>query len=233
MATETKFETAKRALTPMLLLLLSLVFILAVVPVFESSSGEGVAFKIGLTAVLVFAALAIHRRHRLTVLGTVGAVIAVPVLWTTLLIPHGSYFVFSCILDSLFFTAIALLIINQVIRRHLASLDSVFGVICAYLLLGLAWAMLYMAMDRIDTESLVITNRRVIANERIGDHTAFSQLVYFSFVTMSTLGYGEIVPETPIAQTLCWMQSVTGQLYIAVLVAWIVSEIPTRRHHHE
>jgi hypothetical protein len=40
---------------------------------------------------------------------------------------------------------------------------------------------------------------------------AFSQLVYFSFVTMSTLGYGDILPETPLAQTLTWTQSVTGQ----------------------
>jgi len=45
---------------------------------------------------------------------------------------------------------------------------------------------------------------------------------------MSTLGYGDIVPETPPAQTLTWMQSVMGQFYLAVLVAWIVSVVPWR-----
>ena len=59
--------------------------------------------------------------------------------------------------------------------------------------------------------------------------TSFSQMVYFSFVTMSTLGYGDITPRSPVAQTFAWMQSVAGQFYIAVLVAWMVSEIPRRR----
>ena len=54
---------------------------------------------------------------------------------------------------------------------------------------------------------------------------AFSEMIYFSFVTMSTLGYGDIHPRTPGARTLAWMQSVLGQFYLAVLVAWIVNSI--------
>jgi len=46
---------------------------------------------------------------------------------------------------------------------------------------------------------------------------------------MSTLGYGDMTPETTVVQTLTWMQSVSGQFYIAVLVAWLVSEIPRRQ----
>ena len=63
-----------------------------------------------------------------------------------------------------------------------------------------------------------------------GEPASFSQVVYFSFVTMSTLGYGDIVPETPLAQTLAWMQSVLGQFFLAVLVAWLVSALPRHRH---
>ena len=54
---------------------------------------------------------------------------------------------------------------------------------------------------------------------------AYSDMVYFSFVTMSTLGYGDIRPQTPAAKTLAWMQAVLGQFYLAVLVAWIVNSI--------
>lgn len=71
---------------------------------------------------------------------------------------------------------------------------------------------------------------RLAASQRharaAGAITPYSQVAYFSFVTMSTLGYGDIVPETPLAQTLTWMQSVMGQFYLAVLVAWIVSAVP-------
>jgi hypothetical protein len=66
----------------------------------------------------------------------------------------------------------------------------------------------------------------VVSGETMTEVAEFSQFVYFSFVTMSMLGYGEIIPQGPVAQTLAWMQSVTGQFYIAVLVAWLVGEIP-------
>ena len=65
------------------------------------------------------------------------------------------------------------------------------------------------------------------------DPTAFEQLavsawaggtdyVYFSFVTLTTLGYGDITPLTPVAQTLAWLEAVVGQLYLAILVARLV-----------
>jgi hypothetical protein len=61
-----------------------------------------------------------------------------------------------------------------------------------------------------------------------GEVSAFSAMVYFSFVTMSTLGYGDIVPVSSLARTLTWMLSVTGAFYIAIVVAWLVSELPSR-----
>jgi voltage-gated potassium channel Kch len=87
-------------------------------------------------------------------------------------------------------------------------------------------------MDHAYDQSLEVKNlitSTVVLDDQSSEVTAFSQYVYFSFVTMSTLGYGDITPRSSIAQTLAWMQSVTGQFYIAVLVAWMVSEIPRRR----
>jgi hypothetical protein len=54
-------------------------------------------------------------------------------------------------------------------------------------------------------------------------------MVYFSFVTMSTLGYGDVSPRTPLGETATWIQSVVGQLYIAILIARLVSELPRPR----
>jgi len=101
--------------------------------------------------------------------------------------------------------------------------------LCVYLLLGLSWAQLYWATERMDHESLSFASRAAIEEPEDSESIApFSEVVYFSFVTMSTLGYGDIVPETPLARTLAWMQSVLGQFYLAVLVAWLVSAIPRR-----
>jgi membrane-bound metal-dependent hydrolase YbcI (DUF457 family) len=133
------------------------------------------------------------------------------------------------VLEGLFFATMAILILITVVRRHLATVHSIYGAISAYLLLGLAWAVVYWGIDHVDSSALQLSSRRtsaVVIGETTTDVSEFSQFVYFSFVTMSTLGYGEITPQSPVAQSLTWMQSVTGQFYMAVLVAWMVSEIP-------
>jgi hypothetical protein len=57
-------------------------------------------------------------------------------------------------------------------------------------------------------------------------------MVYYSFVTMTTLGYGDITPRTPMAQTVTWMQAVAGQLFVAVLIARLVTELPRSTRSH-
>ena len=122
----------------------------------------------------------------------------------------------------------AVMILIAVMKRHLATVHSIFGAISAYLLLGLAWAVLYWGLSHVDHTALDLAKHiTTTSNVRRGSEVAeFSQFVYYSSVTMSTLGYGDITPRSSVAQTLAWMQSVTGQFYMAVLVAWMVSEIP-------
>jgi hypothetical protein len=47
-------------------------------------------------------------------------------------------------------------------------------------------------------------------------------LSYFSFVTLATVGYGDVTPTTPLARTLAWVEAITGQFYLAILVAGLV-----------
>jgi len=50
----------------------------------------------------------------------------------------------------------------------------------------------------------------------------FSELMYFSFVTIPSLSYGDITPLKPIARTFAYLEAIVGQFYVAVLVAWLV-----------
>ncbi len=111
-------------------------------------------------------------------------------------------------------------------REYLGAIQAVLGAICVYLLIGLAWATIYSAIERIEPQSFDFNHRRTTTTSNGQTHTAFSQLVYFSFVTMSTLGYGDVTPRTPLAENSTWMQSVVGQLYIAILIARLVTELP-------
>jgi hypothetical protein len=53
-------------------------------------------------------------------------------------------------------------------------------------------------------------------------------LTYFSFVTLTTVGYGDISPVSPAARTLAWVEAVTGQFYLAVIVAGLVSVLAAK-----
>lgn len=121
-------------------LLISLIFLLLVVPAIEQSSFAAGLFRVGITAVLISAAVATRRRKILLVVGLLFAGVAAPLSWMTMFFEQPALFLFSSVLEGAFFVVMAILILITAIQRHMATVHSIFGAISAYLLLGLAWA---------------------------------------------------------------------------------------------
>jgi len=131
----------------------------------------------------------------------------------------------------------ATLTLITVLAKHRDSMRGVTGAVCAYLMMGLAWALAYSCIEFCYLEYTQVEpfdfSQRLTQNHFTSDGaalTGFSQWIYFSFVTMSTLGYGDIAPQVSIAQTVTWMQSVLGQFYLAILVSWLVGSLQVPRH---
>jgi hypothetical protein len=159
--------------------------------------------------------------------GIVVACIALPLNWATIVFRTPLLVILAYAVGIVFLGMTAAMILISVFRDHLATMQAVVGAICVYLLIGLAWALMYSALEYAQPGAFDIPHRTVAARAVGGrEMTSYSQMVYFSFVTMSTLGYGDMTPRTPAAQTMTWMQSVLGQLYLAVLVARLVSALP-------
>ena len=95
------------------------------------------------------------------------------------------------------------------------DLNILMGSICVYILVGISWSILYFF------ESLIHTSAFNGVAET-STKQQFTDLLYYSFVTLSTLGYGDITPVTPIARTLAYIEALFGQFYIAILVASFV-----------
>jgi hypothetical protein len=91
------------------------------------------------------------------------------------------------------------------------SFPQIFGGICVYILLGITWGFLYLIINIVNPDSF-----EGLRSTDIG--AQFLDLVYFSFVTLTTLGYRDFTPITPFPRTL----SIMGQFYVAVLVAWLL-----------
>jgi voltage-gated potassium channel len=100
------------------------------------------------------------------------------------------------------------------------SIDRLFAAIVAYMLAGLGFAAAYEVIVALAPESFALPATTVGANER---ERVEVQLIYFSFVTIATLGYGDITPRLPLAQMLAVLEAVIGQFYVAVVIAWLVS----------
>ena len=94
--------------------------------------------------------------------------------------------------------------------------NRIVGAICVYLLLGVIWALAYAFVDLVAPSSFAGIER----DAETGWGTGW---FYYSFVTLTTLGYGDILPLSATARSLAYLQAIVGQFYIAVLVAGLVS----------
>ena len=118
--------------------------------------------------------------------------------------------------------------LHYVLHGAEISIDRIFAAIVAYMLVGLGFAAAYQVIVAVAPESFALPATSGGANEleRFEVH-----LIYFSFVTITTLGYGDITPRLPLAQMLAVLEAVTGQFYVAVVIAWLVSAYAARHRH--
>ena len=215
----------------LLLLFGALLFVCLVLPFVRDRNPERpVLLNLGVTVILILGSIGSLRSRIWILFGIPALGVTLSFVWTGLLVETNWLFVTNCILQAACFVVMACLLLYRVFAEHLASWTSMIGAICGYLLIGLCWTMLYGAVLQVDPQAFQFENHVEVQIGSAGaTETAFSQLIYLSFVTMSTLGYGDILPRVPLAMTLTWTQSVIGQFYLAILVAHLVGVLPNAR----
>lgn len=128
-------------------------------------------------------------------------------------------------IGALFFVVIAGKIVASIFASQELSWDTVFGAICGYLLLGVAFGLTYATIHTVNPESFQFGDAiRPHLEQRDFSRDIF---IYFSFVTLATVGYGDVTPLSIPARTLSWVEAITGQLYLAVLIAGLISALVT------
>jgi len=122
----------------------------------------------------------------------------------------------------LFYVLSAALAMRHVLFGKVVTVNKLVGAVCIYLLLGLIWALMYTFLDLLYRDSFTGLNA-VTTGMRTWE------FVYYSFVTLTTLGYGDITPVRSAARSLSYLEAIAGQFYIAVLVASLVGAHLARR----
>lgn len=174
--------------------------------------------------VLLTAVVSVCRRHK--TLG-VGLAFVIPMLMLNVVgYIDGGKSMFSVIHNVFimgFFLFVSFHVLIAVLDDREVTLDTIIGAVCLYLLAGLIWAYGYSTILLMDSSAFSVKSLSPIAEYSPFSSVGLQPLIYLSFVTMATLGYGDIVPVSGPAQTACYTQAIFGQFFFAVLVARLVS----------
>jgi hypothetical protein len=100
------------------------------------------------------------------------------------------------------------------LKTEMINREIIYQAILLYLLAALLWAFLYTLLELVDPASFNVDL------DQLQSHLLVFQ--YYSFVTITTLGYGDITPVTEVAKAFSVLEAVVGQLYLVVVVAWLV-----------
>ena len=177
--------------------------------------GTGVVFNITVFIVFILGVWALLRSKIAFIAGWVLAGLTFLLIVSAQVTDHFllQYLALLAILIFLFLSCC--IAVYDVLFGGVIDFNRLIGAGCIYLLSGSLWGIVYFLLSVIAPASFI----GITAESWTGQLNEFT---YYSFVTLTTLGYGDLTPAVPVARTLCYLEAVLGQMYLTVLVAALV-----------
>lgn len=193
-------------------LLISLLLSFSITPMFDESARS---LNIFIVSSLLFALIAIaSTRARLIIASLLGIpFVTLNIISTTS--PAEAYLIGFYLLTALFFIYVISVLLRDIFTHSRVDTNRLLSAISVYLCFGVVCAMLYGLIDIYDLRSFDIPSA-------LSHEARINNLMYFSFVTLTTLGYGDISPISDVARSLSTVEALVGQIYLTVLVARLV-----------
>jgi hypothetical protein len=205
-------------------LLISLVGLLLMTPVLDFMDFDVPRSRLLSTIVLLVGMYSLRRDPWMFRAGFMLATLALVSAWLSQRFVYPALVVGDFLLTGGFLGFTTALILGAILAEDRVTLDTVMGGVCIYLLLGVLWVSLYSAVEYMLPGSFVLhgtTSLTALADSTQEVHR-YPELLYFSFVTLTTLGYGDIVPTNQLARALATGEAIVGQVYLGVFVASLV-----------
>jgi len=194
-----------------------LIFIIAMLvlgPLFEEFVRLRILMDILWSAIFISAIYAVSQKKHHIILGVLLVLPMLGAIWSKYYVQNKTVIVIGSLCGAAFilFTIIQMLIF--IYSHSEVTRDMIVGAAVVYLLMALMWTFIFTVLETLHPGSFNLPQGQDIAANR--------QFLYYSFVTLTTLGYGDITPVTGLARSLCILEAVIGQLYLVVQVAWLV-----------
>jgi hypothetical protein len=198
-------------------LLVALVFFLVTTPFAMHTDLGQFRFRSLFTLVLLGGVATMRSREKMFIAGLL-ALPAIAGNWIATVTDTQSAQIFSYAASAIFLAYITVTIMAGLLGETRVTSDTVLGGVCVYFLAGLIWLMLYALVLEVQPDAILVNGDSMEWSRGDGRAT----LLYFSYVTLTTLGYGDVVPNSTVARMLASGEAVTGQLFVAILIARLV-----------
>ena len=207
--------------TRFLLLLILILFMLVLPPFLDQFIQTRILLDIFLTVIFLLIIYTIRLKKSQTIIALIFVLPLIVTTWSAYLVEIKTFSMLTRIFGAFFFAYAAINILRIIVKSEKVTKETIFAAVVAYLLIALMWAFLYMILERVSPGSFSFADKGLW-----GETMRFE---YLSFVTITTLGYGDITPLTDQASAMVMMEAVIGQIYLVVLVAWLVGMHVSRR----
>lgn len=194
-------------------LLIILLLFIAVSPFFEGFTGIKMLFDIFISTIFIYSIYILAEKKYQVLIGILLAIPMIVSIWSVYFVQFRSIIVIGRLCGILFMALLIINILSHIFKRKEVDIDVIAGAASVYLLMAIMWAFIYGLIEKIHPGSFAVS----------GTLQASSKLfLYYSFVTITTLGYGDITPLTEIANSASILEAVVGQLYLVIQVARLV-----------
>ena len=201
-----------------LVLLVSLVLFFAIYPMVEGSIIASRMLNLFFTLIVLSGVFAIADTRMPLIISLTLAVLIILFRWI--------YFFYSLDLLALlehgfniiFWIYIALYLLKFILRQQIITAELIYAALAVYFIFGMAWASIYQVLE------IWKPNSFFLSDSEASKQTFIFQMWYFSMVTLTTLGFGDISPATMTARVFVVLEAIMGQFYLAILIAGLIGK---------
>jgi len=205
-------ETSKGRLVYLLIVLL---LYLLLVPIVDRVIRINILFDLFMSVILVAAIYAVSQDKRRAIIASLLGAPMLVFMWLSNYYTGDWIAICASFFAVLFFCYSIIRLLTFIFRESYVTKDVLYAAISVYLMMGVMWAGIYALMSNLDPSSFAIGSL-----ENKDPNFIYT---YYSFVTLTTLGYGDIAPMTDIAYSLAILEAIIGQLFLTVLIARLVA----------
>lgn len=197
------------------LLLASLLLMIVLSPILENIPIGRYVMDVLFCSFIVAAVLALDARRSVRIFSVAVALTILFIRLTGVIVIGEVWFLTGYMLSFVLTVVVFLVLMKSILKAKLISLDVLVDAISSYLLIGVAWALLFLVIHTLQPTAFDF-------GDPVG-YELWTRYVYLSFMTLTTLGYGDITSSSSIVQIWSVLEAVVGVLFQAILIARLVS----------